>query len=297
MYNEKIKQQYLDYLNTTNNKNAIARIPKVFNELELLEIEYDEDLFVIPKSIIAEYLAINAKSLTTMTNKMTLINRYKEWANNNGLIPDDYKAFAFEKCNLSETFYKYNTTQIFRTPSELRRMLDENFPTRRKDSITLDELASAYLMLIYQGFKDDEVFAINVENVIVKSKSVIISMPDKDIAVYDEFKMLLSRVYQIRNYMCLSNNDLGIKTMGDRFIDNGRGLSNKQIKIDIDRNINRKIKHINCRISDIYLMGMVFRKKIETNDNFDVTELLIEYCGSKYKEAAESKLKNILKKW
>ena len=295
MYNEKIKQQYIDSLD--GGKNSKENAKSVFRDIETLELKYNEDAFCIPKDIIAKYFAKKAKSLATLQNKMSRINRYKRWANKNGLVPDDYKAFVYEKCNIGEIYRKYNSTVIFHTPSELKKMLDENFPARHESGVTLDELASAYIILLFQGIREDDVLDITISDVSVKNNSISISTPDEDIIIYSEFEDLIRKIYCNRIYMCLSNNDYGTKEMDDRFIDNGKGKMNKALKIDICKHISTKTLHLRYKISDIYLMGMIFKGKMKAGDNFERNDVLKACYGDSWTEKTRMKLYDLIKQW
>lgn len=295
MYNEEIKQQYINTLDVS--KNGKENVKTVFKELEVLELKYNEDIFCIPKDIIAKYFAKKAKSLATLQNKMSRVNRYKRWANKNGYIADDYKAFVYEKCDLGEIYRQYNPTVIFHTPLELKKMLNENFPARHELGITLDELASAYMMLLFQGVDETEVLNIALSDVSIKDKSVSISTPDRDIIIYNEFEDLIRKIYYNRTYMCLSHNDYGTKRMGDRFIDNGKGKNNKALQIDICKQISSKTLHLSYRISDIYLMGMIFQEKVKAGDEFQRNDVLKACYGDKWTEKARMKLYELIKQW
>lgn len=294
MYNEEIKTEYINNLDSDISKRSVK---SDFKDLELLEDQFNEDVFCLPKAMIAQQLAQKCKSYSTLKNKMTRVNKYKEWANEKGYVPEDYRAFVYEKCNLQKIYSEYNTSTIFHTPSELKQMLDQYFSSRYENGITLDELASAYLMLLYQGFQEEEVLKITTANIIVKNKSVVISTPDKDVVVYNEFEDLVRKIYYDRNYMCLARSDFGIKEMGDRFVDNGKGLGYKQFKRILNQHICVRTADLNYKIADIYLMGVIFKKKMETGDSFRRDELLRECYGENFTEKNRIKLYDIIKKW
>lgn len=292
MYNEEIKQRYLNCIKREKRDTKAA-----FMELESLENEYQEDIYCIPKAVIAKHFAKNSNSLITLKNKMTRINKYKKWANENGYIPEDYRAFVYERCDISEIYRQYNTVKIFHTPSELKLMLDGNFPARHENSITLDELMSAYLILLYQGISDEGILNIYLRDLIIKNESITVVTKNKDVIVYKEFEPLIRKIYANRKYMGLSNNDYGIKIMSDRFIDNGNNLDNKQMKFVLNRNIGRRIPHLNIKIANVYLMGMIFKKKAETNGDFNQDDLLRECFGNKYTKADKDRLVEMIYQW
>lgn len=293
MYNEEIKHRYLASL---SERSAIDTAV-VFRQIEVVEEEYNEDAIYIPKDIFAKYLAKKCHTLSTLHNKMGIIGRYKEWANKEGIVADDYKAFIYEKCNVGSIYRKYSGSTIFHSPLEIRAALDKYLPTRDEHGITIDELASAYMMLVFSGIKPDDVLQITTSDVIAKNESVVISTSDKDIVVYNEFEGLIRKLCDTRICMNLSHNDYGTKIMNDKFIDNGKNMSMKTFKEILNKRLYSSMSPLHYNITDIYLMGMIFKKKAETGDAFDRRELLVECYGENYPDKGRRRLYELLKQW
>lgn len=294
MYNERIKQKYIDGIVDDVLRKGVIRD---FKTSEPLENRFREDLFCIPSEEIAKQFAKECKSFTTFKNKMSRINRYKEWANNNGIIPENYRGFVYEHCNLMQIYSEHSISVIFHTPMELIQMLNECFPMRHEDGVTLDELTSAYLMLLYQGLRENEVVNIKTADITIKKQSIVISTPDKDILVYDEFQELIRKIYYNRHYINLSIGKHDTVMMSDRFIDNGRGLESKKLIVSLNKNVSRKTMHLKYKISDIYLMGMIFKKKMTTGDSFKREDVLHECYGENFTETNRIKLYDIIRRW
>lgn len=293
MYNEEIKHKYLATLSEGGTRNAIS----IFKQIEVVEEEYSEDAIYIPKDILAKYLATKCHTLATLQNKMGIVNRYKDWANNEGIVSDDYKAFIYEKCDLSDIYHKYSGSTIFHNPLEVRETLDKYLPVRDEHGITIDELASAYMMLVFSGIKPDDVLQITTNDVIVKNKSIVVSTRDNDIAVYKEFEGLIKKLHNVRICMNLSHNDYGAKIMNDKFIDNGKNMSAKTFREILNKRLYSSMTPLHYNITDVYLMGIIFKRRVETNNNIDRRELLVECYGEDWTKKNRVRLYELLKQW
>lgn len=295
MYNKDIKQEFIDSIESEAYQR---RLKSLFDEVEPLEVKYNMDLYCIPKNEIAKYfMQHKAKRLRTLQNKITIINRYKEWANDKGYVPDEYKPFVYEKCDSRKIYNMYSKLTIFHTPAELKKMLKENFPLKSEYGITRDEIVSAYMMLLYQGINEKDIMDISASDVKEKPQSIVITTKQKDVIIYDEFRSLISKILKNRKYMSLSMANYGVKIMSDRFIDNGQSLTNSELKVIITKAIRRQIPHLDFRTKDLYIMGMIYKKISETGGDFDRQHFAIECYGNKYNNDQRGTLYDFLDQW
>lgn len=295
MYNEEIKNKFI----STVESDTISKIYiGIFRDMEELEEKYNIDLSCIPKDVIAEYIMqFKVRSYTALDSKVKRIARYQKWAIDYNIVPEEYRWIPYERINLQQIFSDNFHMTIFHNPKEICDMLAENFPAKSQMGITTDQISQAYIALLFQGINSNDVLKLTVDNITICNNDVTISINEEIIAVYTEFKTIISNIYNTRVYSCQSYNGRqhGERVMSERFLDNGSNLDDLKMKNRIVHRIRRDLNHLNLRIDDIYIMGKIYASmQAGITNNRDI---LISCYGPRYTSDNREKIYNLLNVW
>ena len=96
MYNELIKKKYLEIQDSD-----FVNVASLFNQVEKLEKQENNDIFNIPTDEILKYIMEQGQitSLQTLRKKYEMIKKYKQWAIISNYIDEDLKYFDQFKIN------------------------------------------------------------------------------------------------------------------------------------------------------------------------------------------------------
>lgn len=291
MYNEKIKQQYIE-LQNKDPKDIIT----LFKQVEKLEANVNLDLYNLPIEMVIKNILKQGSitSIQTARKKIALIKKYKNWALVENLIDEDYK-FIDSKIDIQKIFLEYNQSIIFKSPKQLKDKLVECLYRRSETGISSDELIIAYLMLLYQGFRKDEVLSIKLNEIDLVNNNMIIKNNRTIVKVYPEFVQLFSKLYNTRIYSKISNADSNDEKMNSYFISMGN-KSIAQVEDKILRFISKRLYPIiKFKSEDLFIMGRIYEAKLYNysyKDFYNQLELELEY-----KIQFKEKLKLMYENW
>lgn len=103
MFNEKVKQEYIDIMKE-NGKTVEDSLIKKFNKIASYEEKLGKDLYDFSVSeILTYYKSLFSNSLTTLNAVNSYYSRYAAWCLSNGLINDDQNHFAEITTGMLET--------------------------------------------------------------------------------------------------------------------------------------------------------------------------------------------------
>lgn len=276
MYNSEIKERFIKGLDSSlkSNKYLVEKYSTLFNQTNELEKSHGEDLYNLPLNIALEYLMDNYRisSLVTLKHKAGYIRSYKRWALVNNLMKEDAKCIEDDWHVVRNVFYGCDNRVFFRTPAEFRDYLESKMPVKGNDANVIDELAMAYMMLIYSGFGKRDAFYIKLEDVFLTDNYLLVKNEKHAINIYEEFRNVLEKLYSTRIYESRSQRNRGRYKMTDYYLSNGKldqEICRNGIREYISRNSITKSKKIS--FDDIYYMGAVYRFK--TSGKNDKNEL------------------------
>lgn len=282
MYNQKIKNLYLETLDT----DARKRFNTIFNYLEQLEKLYDEDAYDMPYEVILTYLMQhgNYSNYSSIYDRYTSIRQYKTWALLNNYIADDSKAYVDEKCDLKPIYIRYCKVPIFKYPLDLevylkQRLHPRNIPTGKiaDQVITVDELTTALCMLVYNGFTADEALRLKVDNVHIANTDIAIITDNKIVQIYEEFKSSVLKVAKNRQYWKVSGRQSEVIDLNDNLFDNGVSdtvtkLRNSYLRVMYHRDVDLKF-------TDLFYIGRLYDYFSHHNPNHRYKRLdIVDYC-------------------
>lgn len=258
MYNELIKKKYLEIQDSD-----FVNVASLFNQVEKLEKQEDNDIFNIPTDEILKYIMEQGQitSLQTLRKKYEMIKKYKQWAIISNYIDKDLKYFD-PKINVAELFVKYNKTAVFKSPKQLRDELSKYLSNTSTEGISSDELCLLYMYLLYQGFTKYEICELKLSDIISSNNYVLIKNSRIAVKVYDEFKPLLDKVCKNRIYAKMSIYDNSSVKMNELLISLG-DFPPERALYKIPRIISRKVlPNIKFRVDDLFIMGRVYEGKL-----------------------------------
>jgi len=262
MYNEVVKKQFIENLSS---ESAIQNYHTLFSQVESLEIEHDEDIYNLPLDIIAKYIMENTtvSCINSLKTKMGRVNTYKRWALVENLINEDVRYFENDRKLIAETFERYSKTYLFSSPADLKMQIDKYLNQKNDMGVTTDELSAAYLMLLFQGFSQEEIFQIKLDNIKLTKSYMAIMNEDKIISIHKEFIDLLSKIYTQRTYIGNKKKQQICNKMSDRYIDDGFDYNDHYMKVKILKKISTKMKkELAFNTNDVYLMGRIYDFKL-----------------------------------
>lgn len=295
MYNEEIKKEFM---NTIESESVRSTYKSIFRETEILENEHHIDLSCIPKDIIVNYMMqFNVRSYGTLKNKLKRIVRYQKWVTGKGLVPAEYEWIPYEKIDLQRIFAQNYHMTIFHNPKELRDMFHKYLSAKSDKGVTADQISQAYLALLFQGLKGDDILKLTTNQITIANDKLIISTPNEDIVAYPEFQDIISNVYTTRIFSCQSRNAeyRGERNMSGRLLDNGEGLNDAEMKGRILRKIRKDLRELHLHIDDVYLMGRIY-KSIKAGYTHK-RNILIACYGENYSKENREKIYNLLNVW
>lgn len=304
MYNKNLKQAYLEFKNDEDNNTILS----VFNSLKLIEEEHDQDIMNIPMEIIGEFLL--KKSPMTYSSfkvKMFIIQAYKEWGLKNGLISHGEAPFVATKIvnkEYRDLYNKYNRLKIFRSPLELKNVLDIVTHNIFTDGITIDDILRVYIELVYQGLTEEEISQIKLEDLLIAKDSIAIKINDRIIMIYTEFVSDIKKIYTHRIYIRRYNFTNTYESINSNYLVNtNNNLTNKELKKLIRTALRNRSKFIpgdyNLKIKDIYIAGVLYNllqtKKIEDIKRSELVKLC--YQESNPNPNKRDRVYSILENW
>lgn len=196
MYNDKIKKEYLETLETDW---EIKKMETIFNGMVSLETKINKDLYDISYEDALECLdkIKTCTSYNTVDKTYNRIKKYKLWALTKGYISEQSKPFITDK-SAKDNFILKSQVEIFRNPKDLIDGITVHFTEMGDDAITKSEMALASMMLSYQGFTLDEALQLTLDNIVFTENNIIIYNDRIAIMAYKEFIPLLTKVYNTR---------------------------------------------------------------------------------------------------
>lgn len=276
MYKPEIKELYFQSLDSQVKQRDAQRI---FNMLDELEEETDTDLYDIPFDVILERIIqeSNLSSFMTFRARYYTVKDYKKWAFTKGLVSQYAIAYIDENINLKEIFLKWSNINLFKTPKELANNLSRLLYKRAEDQtlISIDEIASAYAMLIYQGYTPEEALQLKVDDVQISNSNIAIVTQDKITVIYPEFQEIIQRVAKYRNYYYRHANMQDILPLNTYLIDNGRNASVQTRRQNMMLIFNMRDLHI--KLKDVYYMGKLY-DFYQNNPKDSDRSRILEYC-------------------
>lgn len=277
MYNEQIKQKYLSYLDKDHVKKQSSL--HIFKYLADYEYSNNEDLYNIPyDSALQELLRVSRiSSFSTFRVHYYTIKNYKTWALLNGFVSEHAKSFVDEAVDLKELFLNNYHLKLYKTPAALADHLHKKLNKRSDNDkvITIDQIGTAYVMLIYQGVHPDKIFDIKLKDVIITNNNIAIITDNKAIIVYHDFENDIKEVSTIRNYIREYANIKEMIDLGDRLIDNGTNNNIAQMRGNFASLLSSR--HVQIKMKDVYYMGRLY--DFYQNHGVDAKkQKILEWC-------------------
>lgn len=276
IYNQDVKLSYCKSLESDAKRRNAQRI---FDILFECESKHDTDIYDIPFDILLPEVIkkSNISSFMTFRTRYYDIKDYKRWALNQGLLQPYAKAYVEENVDLKKIFLQCSNIEIFYTPQEFTIKLRSRLTKRVEysDELSIDEIATAYAMLIYQGFSPNEAISLTVDNVKITEQNIAIITNDRIVIVYDEFSDLIAKVATCRNYCYQHANMQEVLPLNQYLIDNGRNAPGEIRRQNMMVIYN--MRGLRLKLKDIYYMGKLYDFYQHHSANSDRAHIL-EYC-------------------
>ena len=298
MYNEEIKQAYLNYI--SDNVVRVNSSLHVFKYLEDFEHANDEDLYDMPYDIILSELSKVSRisSFATFRVHYYTIRNYKTWALLNGYVADNAKGFVDEKIDLKQLFLDNYHLTLYKSPAELANYLHDKLRSRsdNKDVVTIDQIATVYVMLVYQGLEPEQALKVKISDVIITDNNVAIITEDKAVIVYPEFEDDIKVVSSVRYYLREYANIKEVVQLNDNLIDNGTNNDIKQIRGNFASLLSSR--QTSLKIKDVFYMGRLYDYYRTHNDDLKKQKVL-EYCfnGKKLTKMKREQFYRFIELW
>lgn len=185
------------------------------------------------------------------------------------------------------TKYVTHKTTVYQTPEELFSVLDYIFGLSstediKADGVQIEEIAAAYLMLLFQGFTKDEIINdLKLSMASFDNNQLVIQNDNHEEVIYKPFVKLLKRIIEKRvflrnrgsydyNYkLYMLDSDFLIATYHQReqLTKVFSNISNRRIR-ELSAGERQKI---NISASNVYIMGLVYKLK---SNNVDINKFV-----------------------
>lgn len=284
MYNKEIKERYLSLL-----QSDYKILHSLFKNTKKFEEAMERDLFDIPIEETLKYLLEggNIASIQYLKSTASRIRSYKMWALVENLIDEKYK-FIEPRLKLRQLFNEYNNVNLYRTPKDLKDMTDKYLYNRSEKGVTSDEILTAYFMLIYQGFRKDEVLELTLDNILFTNNYIVVKNNRIATVIYKEFYSTIAKIYNNRTYAKVSIADDNAVAMNEYFISLGDDFDQKKVQVKLSKTRNRRISTTErFNINELYLMGCIYEGKISNcsfEEVYDKSKEGMEHGSSTLKE-------------
>lgn len=204
MYNEDIKQRFIeDYGETSSTK---TRILKLFNMASKFEKKDQKDIYFIDYNSIAQAILneTNVLSYATFFDYISVFKRYKQWCMINGYFSDSnyYPMYNVSDLELKEIYNRYMSENIFRTIEELHEYIKDFYDIDlEKDTIQKTDFMKLFILLLYHGIHENDIFALTTKNVKVQPNGIFVLYRNKIIKIEDnQTKQLLRKRLRCNQY-------------------------------------------------------------------------------------------------
>jgi len=264
MYNESVKNKYLD---TLSGSDDFARCKRIFTYTEQKENLEQVDLFNLPNEEIAQAILEKSKirKKRSFYDLMRCVKQYKRWALIENLLSEEGKFYLSEPTAYSDWFLEYNRALIFRTPEELVSTIELYLSDKSEFGMTTDEIFLGMLMICYQGFSIEETLSLTIDdNVKYAGDDIILFNENRATIVYPAFKSKLKKIIDCRKHVTISVYDSEIYDMG-KFIVSYKDVGNTDIK-KVKKLLTKRIsvrfpKDVFFEVKDTTLMGRMYQIK------------------------------------
>lgn len=278
MYNEKVKSEMLDSCNTPSMRRYYAGL---FKRTEPIEEKHQKDLACIPIEITVKAMldAGHIGSLATMQGTVYKIRSYMKWAIVQGYTPPEYRALPAEKLNLKSLFEESIRGKItlFKNPQQLISYMEElRKPDYTIPYSTKNTLFCAYFCLIYQGFKPEIIFDLQISDLKLDE-------------TYAEFRPLFSHLLTNRTFMRLNN--FAKIPMGNTLLDFGKPDLSYNGKYGYLHSRKIKTKPV-PKTTEVYIMGKIFANNAE-----DFRRILLDCYGKNCTQNQRDQVRKLYKLW
>lgn len=305
MYNEEIKQRFIeDY---SENDTTKVNTRRILNTLSGMEEKHGKDIYFLEFKVVAKEIFQHTKVLSYMTYYQYLmtIKMYKQWCMMNGIFDDThyFPIKMISEVDIKKYYSEFMEANIFRSFVELHKYIDEIFELDlTSDNIKKQELLKLFILLLYHGIHEKDIFKLNIDNIIVKNNGVFIEYKNKLVQIQDNetAKILIKRkkcsTYEIdrgrwTEYIDLHNIMVNFGSIDIEY-------NNKQTKGEISRYIkayNKKRDEIKkIQPFNIYVSGLIRQIKEEENLNGEflkINALYQRFLDNGYPEDIDNRSK------
>lgn len=300
MYNEKIKREFLD---TINSKDVKAAIETIFKKSAKYEEEAGADLYCFPKDEAAKFIMDNFRvnKVQTLRSKASYITRYQKWALEKGYMPEEYRGLIHEKIKYNIFFEEGSKFIVLRTPRDVMKLIVENFNNLDYvgDGITTDDLFAGYIILLFEGFTKEEIADLTPDNIMVTDTNVSIVNKHRAIVLSEEFENKIKKLKTNRTFLSRMKETYGYRQMGEELLNSGSDKNKDGFidKLTVFLVENLHDKDLLIRLDDIYYYGLIYQLKKAGAPKIDRRALLIREFGENYTQGQRETIYNAIRRY
>lgn len=193
MYNESLKERFIDYRSAMDEESTLDNIRIIFNASELTEIQKEKDIYLFTKMDIVDYLkGLNSKSPAKLRVNCSILKNYYDYCKDVEHLIDDQINY-FDASITSPII-----DEIFKGSALNDKYFNEEYVKDSLDSI-LDVSNKFIFYAPFYGIKDDNLYNLTIEDLDELNKTVKL-LDGKTVNVDDLFIKLMKNANNSEAY-------------------------------------------------------------------------------------------------